>query len=170
MIRPAYWTDSDLHTRLTAEQREFYIGLWMLADDAGYVAWEPDRVGAELYPYRSPAWRSKRIVPWLAVLGPDHVRLLECGKHVLVPNLAKHNHVPKPSFQNQRAHDSCRFPVAPRGATGDPEVPHATSSLREGNGRELNGTAQPRGIDEIGTTEFQRAVPRVVALGGRVAS
>ena len=27
MIRPAYWTDSDLHTRLTAEQREFYIGL-----------------------------------------------------------------------------------------------------------------------------------------------
>jgi hypothetical protein len=56
LIRPAYWTDTDLHTRLTADQREFYVGLWMLADDDGYVSWDVDRVGAELYPYRPLRW------------------------------------------------------------------------------------------------------------------
>ena len=60
MIRPAYWTDADLHTRLTAEQREFYIGLWMEADDAGFIAWDVDRIGADLYPFRPLAWRRER--------------------------------------------------------------------------------------------------------------
>ena len=167
MIRPAYWTDADLHTRLTAEQREFYIGLWMLADDAGYIAWDVHRVGAELYPYRSPAWRAKRIGPWLELLGPAHARMLDCGTHVVIPNLAKHNHVPKPSYQNQRAHDVCLSHMAPRGTTGDNGAPHGTSSLREGKGREVNEGARARDIE--GTTEFQRSVPRMVALGGKVS-
>ena len=29
-----YWSDSDLFLRLSADEREFYIGLWMLADPA----------------------------------------------------------------------------------------------------------------------------------------
>ena len=61
MIRPSYWTDDDLHCRLTADIREFYIGLWMLSDDAGYIAWDAERVGAELYPYRSPGWRRRKL-------------------------------------------------------------------------------------------------------------
>jgi len=152
MIRPAYWTDADLHTRLTAEQREFYIGLWMLADDAGYVAWDPERVGAELYPYRSPTWRARRLPAWLDLLG-QHARLLDCGTHVVIPNLPKHNHVPKPSYQNQRAHDACMRHGAPHGTTGDNGAPHGTTSLREGKGREFKGTA-PRDF-EGSTTTFQ---------------
>lgn len=71
MIRPAYWTDADLHTRLTAEQREFYIGLWMEADDAGFIAWDVDRIGADLYPFRPLGWRRERLPKWLALLnGP----------------------------------------------------------------------------------------------------
>ena len=34
-IKPSWWLDKDLQTRLSADAREFYIGLWMLADDAG---------------------------------------------------------------------------------------------------------------------------------------
>src|SRR5512147_1724267 len=107
MIRPAYWTDADLHTRLSAEQREFYIGLWMLADDAGYVAWDPERVGAELYPYRTASWRSKRLCAWLELIGPDHARLLDCGKHVYIPNLTRYQSPPRPTSQVKRAHDAC---------------------------------------------------------------
>jgi len=117
LIRPAYWTDSDLHTRLNADQREFYIGLWMLADDAGFVAWDLDRVGAELYPYRSPTWRVSHLPKWLALLGV-HVTVLSCGKHVVIPTLPRHQMPPKPSYQNQRAHDRCVYQVAPAGATG----------------------------------------------------
>lgn len=168
MIRPAYWTDADLHTRLTADQREFYVGLWMLADDAGYVAWDRDRVGAELYPYRSPAWRAKRLDGWLAALGEEHARLLDCGIHVVIPNLPRYQSPPKPSKQNQTAHDKCLHHLAPRGATGGQVAP-AQGFSREGVGKGLEGRAAPRDLDDEGTTEFQRQVPRVVALGGKAS-
>lgn len=139
MIRPAYWTDADLHTRLTAEQREFYIGLWMLADDAGYVAWDIDRVGAELYPYKTPAWRARRLPEWISTLEP-HVRTLECGKHVVIPNLTKHQSPPKPSFQVQKAHDACLRLVAPHGTSGGQVAPaQGFSRGREGVGKERVG-------------------------------
>lgn len=46
-----YWTDSDLFLRLTAEEREAYIGLWMLADDAGWLPWDVPAIGSALYHY-----------------------------------------------------------------------------------------------------------------------
>ena len=106
MIRPAYWTDADLHTRLTADVREFYIGLWMEADDAGYVEWDAIRIGADLYPYRGLAWRKTNIPKWVALLDP-HVQVLDCGKHLVIPNIPKHQNPPRPSHPNKRAHERC---------------------------------------------------------------
>jgi len=135
MIRPAYWTDADLHTRLTAEQREFYIGLWMLSDDAGYVEWDPVRIGADLYPYRGLAWRTRRITEWVGVLR-EHVVMLPCGKHLVVPNLEKHQNVPRPSYPNKRAHEAkCGHMRSPAGREGN---------LREGKDRESESGASPR--------------------------
>ena len=150
MIRPSYWTDADLQTRLTSEQREFYIGLWMLADDEGYLSWDVHRVGAELYPYRSPAWRCKRLPEWLALLGDGHALLLECGRHVFVPNLTKYQKPPKPSAQVKREHDSCLRQMAPRGTTGDQRAPAQGFSRgfnREGVER---GAPAGAGIDTTG--------------------
>ena len=148
MIRPSYWTDSDLHTRLSAEQREFYIGLRMLADDEGYVSWDPSRVGAELYPYRSPAWRSKRLASWLEALGPDHARLLECGRHVVIPNLPRYQSPPRPSSQIRREHDSCRRRhMAPSAASGDQVAPAQSKGVEE-KGRGLNWGAAGADQDE----------------------
>lgn len=169
MIRPAYWTDADLHTRLTAEVREFYIGLWMLADDAGYVSWDVDRVGAEMYPYVPHTERVANLRAWLVELGEDHARLLDCGRHVLVPNLSKNQSPPKPSYPNQKAHGEClRRHMAPVGASGDQMAPAGTSTGREGKGRGLNGGAAAP-FENDGETEFQRLVPRPVALGGRAS-
>lgn len=171
MIRPAYWTDADLHTRLTAEQREFYVGLWMLADDAGFVAWDLHRVGAELYPYRSPAWREKRLGAWLELLGVEHARLLDCGAHVQIPNLPKYQNPPRPSNQTERQHmSSCGRHVAPHGPSGEQMAPaQGFSKGFSREGREVEGRAAAR---EIGTNEesaFQSRVPRALALGGKAS-
>lgn len=160
LIRPSYWTDSDLHTRLSADQREFYIGLWMLADDAGFVSWDLDRVGAELYPYRSPSWRRTHLPKWLAVL-ESHVRVLACGKHVVIPSLPRHQAPPKPSYQNQRAHDRCVYPLAPAGTNGDHGAP-----AREGGSSGVLLEGGRRGA--TGLTPIEEASPFVsgVAAAG----
>ena len=44
-----YWSDSDLFLRLTAEEREFYIGLWMLADDEGWLPRNVPEIGSRTY-------------------------------------------------------------------------------------------------------------------------
>jgi hypothetical protein len=140
MIRPGYWTDIDLHTRLSADVREFYVGLWMESDDAGYIAWDLDRIGADLYAFRPLAWRRKHLPVWAGLLAEkNHVRLLECGQHAVVPNLTKYQAPPKPSNQNQRAHDACLRHMAPRGTTGDQVAPAQGFSKgfsRGGKGRE----------------------------------
>ena len=133
LIRPAYWTDADLHTRLSADAREFYIGLWMEADDAGYVSWDLDRLGADLYPYRPLSWRRRSLARWIEALSINgHVRVLECGAHAVIPNLTKYQSPPKPSFPNRRAHEACMLPhVAPAGASGGQRGP-ALGFSREG--------------------------------------
>lgn len=167
MIRPAYWTDADLHIRLSATVREFYIGLWMLADDAGYVAWDVTRVGAELYPFRPQTWRTRQLPKMLAQLGPRHARLLDCGQHVVVPNLAKFQAPPRPSYPVQRAHDACmRAQVAPAGTKWAQVDAGGTSTVREGKGKEVEGVSiagarasgAPPAVDA--SSEFQRLVPR----------
>lgn len=165
MIRPAYWTDADLHTRLTAEVREFYIGLWMLADDAGYVAWDVDRVGAELYPYRPLDERRAFLPKWVGELGA-HLVILPCGQHIVIPSLSRYQSPPKPSYQNQRAHDRCIRQMAAGGASGDQRGPAGTSTGREGKGR---GFRKGKGFIEGGslgddaltqeeTSDFRRKV------------
>ena len=173
LIRPAYWTDADLHTRLSAEQREFYIGLWMLADDAGYLAWDAERVGAELYPYKTAAWR-RRLTAWLEVLGPTHVRLLDCGRHVFIPNLTRFQTPPKPSSQVLREHLTCTpagasgAKVAPAGTNGAHVGQGGTSTGLEGIGEDRKGSsprahareAQSATTSEEAASEFRRRVPR----------
>jgi len=156
MIRPAYWTDADLHTRLSADVREFYIGCWMEADDAGYIAWDPDRLGADLYPYRSLGWRRSHIAKWLGDLSiGGHLRLLDCGRHAVVPNLTKYQAAPKPSYQHQRAHDTCLRHKAPSGASGDHKGP--AQGFGVGKGLVLDGGAPPRADENNGATEGLKA-------------
>jgi hypothetical protein len=163
MIRPAYWTDADLHTRLTADAREFYIGLWMEADDAGFIAWDLDRIGADLYPYRPLGWRRTRLSRWMEALAVNgHVRALDCGKHAVIPNLPKYQHCPKPAYPHQTAHRSCVSHMAPRGATGDPVVPAQEGKGIEGNRRE----EVARGANGASTEETTEFVARFVAVGG----
>ena len=118
--------------------------------------WDPERIGAELYPFRSPAWRRARIAQWLADLGPDHARLLDCGRHVVIANLAKYQSPPKPSYQFQRAHDTCLRQQGPAGANG-----HQVAPARgfEGEGKEGGFVARASARDEeTKETAFSRGM------------
>ena len=68
-----YWSDSDLFLRLTASERETYVGLWMLADDAGWLPRDIPAIAAALYRYLDRAEREVQVSATL-------VRLRELGK------------------------------------------------------------------------------------------
>lgn len=56
-----YWSDSDLFLRLTADERELYIGLWMLADDGGVLPRDIPGIAAALFRYMDRAPRETRV-------------------------------------------------------------------------------------------------------------
>lgn len=56
-----YWSDSDLFLRLDARQRETYIGLWMLADDSGWLPRDIEAISAALYRFEDGAPRKEAV-------------------------------------------------------------------------------------------------------------
>ncbi len=131
-MRPEFWTDETM-AALSPAVRLFYIGLWNVADDAGWMEWRPSRIGAVLFPYTSPGKRERDIATWSAVL-------VEAGRLVIhpcgcaqVPTLSKHQRVAgKQSFTAFEAHGSHR--VAPN------RYPLLSDSPVEvGRGTERNG-------------------------------
>jgi hypothetical protein len=144
-IKPAYWLDKDLRRGLNADQREFYIGLWMLADDAGWLDWDCETVAAELYPYTSVRKREVNVVAWaerLETLVPASPHLIRygCG-HARIPKLPDHQRFGgRPVFTCRDAHArDCARPIAD------------ARPGRVGNGTESNGGV--RGGFESTTTE-----------------
>lgn len=96
-IKPSWFLDKELRRGTTADCREFYIGLWMLADDAGYLAWDEERVAAELYPFDNIARRERNVAKWAAVLerlnaAEPHLIVWDCG-HARVPKMPGHQRI-----------------------------------------------------------------------------
>ena len=106
-IKPGWWLDKELRRGLSADAREFFIGLWMLADDAGWLQWDVTRIAAELYPFGVDVdgglfatdpieAREAAVATWTAQLvalpGRPHLVILGCG-HARIPNLTEHQRV-----------------------------------------------------------------------------
>lgn len=140
LIRPGFWTDVDL-AAMPAETRLFYVGLWMSADDAGYVSWDVDRIGAEMYPFRSIGWRRRQMPLMLDALTPQHVSILECGQHIVIPNLEKYQHAPRPSYQHRDQHQKCRHHVQARATTCDHVLARPKGKERKEEKEEKGDTA-----------------------------
>jgi hypothetical protein len=76
-----YWSDSDLFLRLSAEERELYVGLWMLADDCGYLPRDVPAIAAALFRYEDRAPRETRVragLDRLRTLGKLHSYPCRC--------------------------------------------------------------------------------------------
>jgi hypothetical protein len=105
-VRPDFWQDETLG-HLSDAVRLFYVGLWCVADDAGWLEWRPGQLGASLYPYRSAHRREREIEGWGEVLvGTGRIVRHPCGC-AYIQTLTKHQRIGgHPSYQ---ARDKHRF-------------------------------------------------------------
>jgi hypothetical protein len=149
-VKPAFWSDAKVAT-LKAPVRLFYIGLWMVADDAGYFRNEPSEIARDLYGYEPRTRRERNVAEWTSELvAVGRVVVLECG-HGIVPKLAEHQHLAAEAKQVRTIfaeHSRCT-PQLPA------DVPENPSSNGKGKGR---GNGDGQGIDKA--VEFSERVPR----------
>lgn len=124
--------------RLPYPCRLFYIGLWNVADDAGFMDWDPDAIGAVLLPYENPAKRVRLIAEWAKHLLDAHrLVVLDCGCGV-VPTLMRHQRITgKQSFAVRDRHDRQH---GKQSVLTDKQSPLSDSPVTVSNGRERNGT------------------------------
>jgi len=128
-VKPAFWTDARI-AALPPAARLFYIGLWMEADDAGWLRWDPSQIANELYGYESRRRRERDVEAFLALLvEAERVIVHPCG-HVEIPKLTTHQHLSITSKQVRtilREHAECQdSPPFPAETRGDPPGPAET--------------------------------------------
>lgn len=108
-----FWEDSDLHLRLTAEERELYVGLWMLADDAGWLPRDVEGIGAALFRFVDRDPRSKRVRSGLERLRDlGKVQTFRCCIHL--PAVEKYPRAGKKSRDHEIEHRFHAQPNRPR--------------------------------------------------------
>jgi hypothetical protein len=132
-VRPEIFTYAVV-SRLPAPVRLTYIGLWCVADDAGWMTWDVPQIAAQLYPYESVRVRERRV----AVAG---VALREAGRLVwhechcaFIPKLADHQKIGgNKSFTARDKHRVHTVPDLSPGKLGNGRVGNGTSgaSARE---------------------------------------
>lgn len=167
-IKPSWFLDKELRRGTTADAREFYIGLWMLADDDGWLAWDEERIAAELYPFEPIRKREVRVAKWSDALerlngGSPHLVVYDCG-HAVVPKMAAHQRIAgtRTTSVHKRHIDICRH-VRSRVSLQEATSSHGNSEGNSVVGKVGNSARAPEGGAE---SEFQSKVPRMVALGG----
>lgn len=129
-VRPEFFTDSTI-AALSPAVRLTYIGLWVVADDAGWLRWDVPQIGAVLYPFESVRHREKNLASAKEALeGAGRLILHDCGC-AQIPTLPRHQRISgKQSFSAREAHGKHR--------------PLSDSPVTVGNGRERNGTVDAR--------------------------
>lgn len=159
-VKPEFWTDP-VTARLTDAARLFYIGLWNLADDDGFLVWDQESIGATLFPYETPRRRVTRINrSGGELVEAERLVVYACG-HAEVPTLKVHQRLSGPTKRVQtesRKHASRQCPHIPAPPRGSSHLP----ATEQGTGnRERNGTEQ--GTERNGSA---RATEKVVYRDG----
>ncbi|HEX5466703.1 MAG TPA: hypothetical protein VFW92_08540 [Candidatus Limnocylindrales bacterium] len=150
-MKPAFWTDKEMG-RLPPVVRLDFIGLWMLADDAGWIeAFDVEQAAAELYPWESTGRRARRLTQSVAALAvAGRIVIHEPCGCLEVPHLAEHQRIAgRQSFGARDAHR--KHSVATRS-----DGPLAIAPERRGIGTERNvevrnGSARAaRDVERVG--------------------
>ena len=158
-VKPAFWTDKVM-AGLPKSARLTYIGLWMLSDDAGWIEWDIDTAGAELFPYESVKRRLRELTSDLeALMAAGRVVRHDCGC-LQVPHLEEHQRISGVrSFRARDAHAKHLLRSTKQAPLSD--SPGTVGKGRERNVTESNGSA---GQGQEETTEFRRKLAAVEAL------
>jgi hypothetical protein len=152
-IKPAFWSDAVL-AELTPGERLTFIGLWMVADDGGWLRYDPAQIANELYGYEPRRRRERAVAADVeALAGAGRVAVYECG-HALVLHLTEHQRMTgegKRVLTIEREHGLC--PAIPADSRG---FPANRDTVRNGNGKERNGTSRARSGDSREAAEDAR--------------
>lgn len=157
-MRPEFWQDEDI-AAWPEGLRLFYIGLWGIADDAGFFDYNVARIAGDLYRYDEREPRETVVAERLKVLTKSkHVVRHKCG-HAEIPALPRHQRVGgNPTYTIRDRHKGCDVRIhqvtanSPRNVKG-----------REGNGRErevISSPADNHAASASGVTVFSQRVPR----------
>ena len=141
-----YWEDSDLFLRLSAEEREVYVGLWMLADDAGWLPRDIPAISAALFRYVDREPREAHVT---AVLGRlrdlGKVESLRCCLHI--PAVERWPRSGRKTFEHRDAHtERCskrskdiRTPSNPSPVPSSPDLSLPVAGARPPEGGAARG-------------------------------
>lgn len=159
-VKPAFWTDPTV-AKASYPARLFYIGLWCVADDAGYLDWDIPQLGAILFPHEAPRLREKHMERWAEELtGLGRLVVMACGCAV-IPTLPEHQRIAgKQSFVARDKHQSRHgsdspLPIATSGyprSVAEIGYPPLTDSPGNGSGNgygsgSVIGSTTPSGVE-----------------------
>ena len=179
-VKPAFWSDPIL-AALSEATRLFYIGLWMEADDAGWLRWDAAEIAHDLYGYESRVRREHRVeAMFVGLRDAGRLTVHVCG-HIEIPTLVEHQRLSGATKQVRTVfnehlklcgvvRDTSYVPQVPAGSRESPLIPESPRPVRNGKEREREqersglGTVSAQARDD--ETEFQRKVSRAGALGG----
>lgn len=160
-VKPSFWTDPVV-AQVSYQARLFYIGLWNVADDDGWLSWKPTELGALLFPYESPSRREKHIEAWAGELvAAGRVKLLDCGC-ARIPTLPVHQkHAGgNRSYQARDAHQQHGVRTSPDKSVLVSQQVAGTV----GNGRERKGTLDAPAGDGSKNPESDDGITRALTV------
>ena len=172
-VKPEFFKDGRI-AELSPVARLTYIGLWMLADDAGWLRLDVPAIGIELFGYDSRGRREKLIQSVVDDLAAaDRLEVHDCG-HGFIPTLIEHQRFAgetKRVYTVKKEHEACpRVPAGssevpagddiPAGTRGSPRIP---ATVRSGQVSKGQSNARRRGET---ASEFELRVGRPAFLGG----
>ena len=133
-VKPAFWSDPIIGD-LAIPARLTYIGLWGLADDAGWLRLDVPAIAAELYCFEPRARREKDVAAHLAALQAARRIVAEPDcRHASIPTLTNHQRfaaITKRVFTFRNEHEANCHLSTPAGTRGEQAVP------RTGKGRKV---------------------------------
>lgn len=155
-MRQEFWSDEVL-AALPDPVRLFYIGLWCVADDAGWLRWNPARVAALLYPYRLQKARERQVAEWMQTLAnAGRVTVMDCGCAV-IPTLSRHQvNGGKLALTEKNRHLAEHVRKESPGSPGSPESPAGRVEGRGGNGRVIARERETTDATEAMRDAFRR--------------
>lgn len=91
-VRPEFFNDP-VTGHLSPAVALVYIGLWCVADDAGWLRWDAAQIGAILRPYQSVPVRERLILQAVEELaGVGRLMVYDCGC-IAIPTLPDHQKI-----------------------------------------------------------------------------
>lgn len=165
-----YWSDSALFLKLTAEEREFYQGLWMLADDDGWLPRDVPGIGGAVYQYLDRKPREALVVERLATLQRmGKVKSFRCC--LFLPTVSRYPRGGNKSHVHRDEHRTHSKVLDPKHR----DVPPGSNGIRKGSNPspvpsssfpDVAGARPPEGgaaLPRITEGDFERLHPKARA-------